>query len=176
MTSILQEKEITTSFIMSPSELDHNWQKNLHAGVSKSLTGKCTFEHGYITNIKRILKILDQQVTRTNGHVQLSLKVLADVLKPQVGDNVDVVVEMIFPHGVFCYHRMVRMMLPLSKCSDFMLKQDFSMSFLSHKTKNIVIRKNETIPVIIDDVRFENNLYTCIVSLDVNKLKEKKVK
>jgi DNA-directed RNA polymerase subunit E'/Rpb7 len=164
-------KEISTTVILAPESMNKDWQLNLFHAVCRNLVGKCTLADGYITSVLRITKIHNQQIARVDGSIRFHINVLSDVILPKVGDIVDVDVDMIFPHGVFCCHRTLRMMMPLSKCHGFVLKPEFSNLYLLHPTSKHTIRKGDTIPVIVDDARFESNLYSCLVSLNVDRFK-----
>lgn len=167
-----QQKEIMTTIVMKPDSMNKNWKLNLFHSVCRDLVGKCTLADGYITSVRKISKIRNQQITRVDGSILFQLNVVADVILPRVGDKSNVIVDIIFPHGVFCYHKMLRMMLPLSKCHGFVLKPEFSMAHLQNPTTKQTIRKGDTIPIIVEDARFENNLYSCLVSLDVDGFKK----
>ena len=163
--AIVEQKQIQASVILAPDKMSREWRQHLNEGVSKHLLGKCSRDHGYILDIVKINKILDQQIMRLDGNVRFQVEVEALSLLPKVGDTTEAVVEMIFPHGIFCCFKKLRMMLPLTKCNGYHLRQDFSMISLVHPTTKHVIRKGDTIHVVIEDVRFENDLYSCIVSL-----------
>jgi len=163
--TITQHKQIQASVLLLPDQMSTEWRKHLTEGVQKSLLGKCSFEHGYIIDIHNVTKILDHQIARLDGNVRFQVEIDATVLRPNVGDRTDAVVEMIFPHGIFCCYRKLRMMLPLSKCPNYSLRQDFSQISLVNSTTKATIRKGDTIHIIVEDVRFENDLYSCIVSL-----------
>lgn len=163
--TITQTKRIQASVLLLPDQMSIDWRKHLTEGVEKSLLGKCSFEHGYIIDIHRVAKILDHQIARLDGNVRFQVEIDATVLRPNVGDIVEATVEMIFPHGIFCCYRKLRMMLPLSKCPGFSLRQDFSQISLVNPSTQTTIRKGDTIPILVEDVRFENDLYSCIVSL-----------
>lgn len=169
-------KKIQTTVLMPPSSMGKEWKKNVFDEVCKKMVGTCTQDDGYITSIKKIVSIHDQHITRVNGYVRFRISVIANVILPTVGESIQVVVDMIFPHGVFCYYRMIRVMLPLSKCHGFVLKPEFSMIHLVHTATKITIKKGDTIPVMIDDARYENDLYSCIVELDLEGLKAMKEK
>lgn len=167
-------KEIRTTIILKPESMNKDWQQNLYNAVCMTLVGKCTLADGYITAVKKITKIHNQQITRVDGSVRFQLSILSEVILPTVGDEVDVDVDMIFPHGVFCCHRMLRMMMPLSKVHGFVLKPEFSNLYLLNPNTKRTIRKGDTIPVVVEDARYENNLYTCLVALDTDRFKNMK--
>lgn len=170
--TLIRKKKINTTLLLSPSEIDGNWRVRLLEKVRSMLSGKCMHEHGYILRVYKIIRILDQHITRIDGNIRFFLTILVSSMKPSVGDEIDATVEMIFPHGIFCFYKMMRMMVPISKCHGFAIRHDFSMTCLHNPSLNITIRKNNIIRVRIDDVRFENDFYSCIVSLCPSKDKE----
>ena len=164
-SSCISKRKIQLKVEMKPEQVDHNWRSNLFLSICHKYQGKCTKEDGYIINIKKINKIYDQHIKRTNGVVLFFVEIMAECILPQVGDTLEAVVDMIFPHGVFCHYHMLRMMMPVIKCPNFHIRQEFSTNSLFNPQTKHLIRKSDIIRVVIDDVRFENELYSCIVSL-----------
>lgn len=150
---------------MMPAQIDRHWKTNLFLQICQKFQGKCTRQDGYILHVKKITKIYDQYITRIHGMVLFFVEVLAECLLPKVGDRIDAIVDMIFNHGVFCHHQMLRMMMPLVKCKTFLVRQEFSTNSLYDPSTKKIVRKGDVLQVIIEDVRFENDLYSCIVSL-----------
>lgn len=148
-----------------PEQVDTNWRSNLFLSVSQKFQGKCTKEDGYIIHIQKITKIYDQYIKRTSGVVMFFLEVLAECILPRVGDSIEAVVDIIFSHGVFCHYHMLRMMMPIVKCPNFHIRPEFSTNSLYNPHTKKIIKNGDTISVVIDDVRFENDLYSCIVSM-----------
>jgi len=168
---IIKQKIISTSILLSPSDLDSWWRERLIDRLRSTMTGKCLHDHGYILEIQRIVRITDQVLTRIDGRARFFIDILVVLMKPVVGAEIDATVEMIFPHGIFCCYRMMRMMIPLSKCPGFTIRHDFSMISIVNVSTGVVIRKNDTIRVRIRDIRFENDLYSCIAALAPSKEK-----
>lgn len=158
---------IRLSYIVSPDLMGKQWKAKLFEKMSQDITGKCTQENGYILALLRLDKVVDQTIMRTGGKVRFTVDMEASVLKPNVGEELEAEIDMITPHGLFCRHKMLRMLLPLSNCPDFILRQDFSSTNLYNPHQNKSFRKGDTIHVKVENVRFENDLYTCIVSLVV---------
>ena len=163
--SSCRKKIIRASVLLPPEHMDRSWKTHLHDAVERSFVGKCTAEHGYILKVLGIHKIVDQSITRIDGNIRFNLLIIVRILLPKVGDEINATIEMILPHGIFCFHKMMRMMLPISRCKPFFLRQDFSNLHLHDPTTGRTIRKNDTIKVTVADVRFENHLYSCIVDL-----------
>lgn len=157
-------RKITLKVEILPEHADADWRSHLFHTACLKTQGKCSREHGYILRIHRITKLHDQFISRTNGTIIFLVEVLADCILPRVGDRLDAVVDMIFPHGVFCHYDVLRMMMPLSK-HNLQVRNDFSTNVLHNPRTHATIRKGDTLPVIVDDVRFENDLYSCIVKM-----------
>jgi hypothetical protein len=62
---------------------------------------------------------------------------------------------------------MLRMIIPIIKCSPFVIRQDFSNLHLFDPSSGRILRKDDRITVVISDVRFENNFYSCIADLKI---------
>lgn len=168
MKPYISQRKIQLKIEMPPQHVDENWRSHLFLRVCHKLQGKCTQEHGYITMIRKIIRIDDQHISRINGSIIFSLQVLADCLLPKVGDCIETTIDMIFPHGVFCRHNMMRMMMPMVKRKHLHIRQEFSTNSLYDSHSKKIFRKGDILPVMIEDIRFEHELYTCIVSYHPN--------
>lgn len=167
MNPYISKRKINMKVEMHPEKIDQNWRSSLFATVCHKFQGKCTREDGYIVSIKKIEKIYDQYIKRTSGVVLFFIQVFAECILPTNGDTIEAVVDMIFPHGVFCHHHSLRMMMPIAKCRNFHIRQEFSTKYLYNPQTKKVIRKGDIVAVLIDDVRFENDFYSCIVSISI---------
>lgn len=165
MKPYFTKRKVNIKIEMTPEQVDENWRTRLYLCICQKFQGKCTRDDGYIVNIKKITKIYDQHIKRTTGFVLFFVEILAECILPKIGDNLDAIVDMIFPHGVFCHHHILRMMMPLVKCKTLQIRQEFSTNSLYDPHSKKVVRKGDIIRVTIDDVRFENDLYSCIVSI-----------
>ena len=163
--SIEKHRVIRTSIQLPPEQMSMEWKKNLTEAVEKSLVGKCIKEYGYVMRIDKFMKIVDQQITRLDGNIRFHLDIQVTSILPVIGEKIEAVIEMIFPHGVFCSHHAMRMMLPINRCAEYTLRHEFSTISLYRPSDGHVLRKTDCIPVVIEDIRFENDLYSCIVSM-----------
>lgn len=165
MKPYISRRKMKIKIEMRPDQVDHNWRTHLFLNVCQKFQGSCTRQDGYIISVKKIVKIFDQCIKRTSGVVLFFIEILAECILPKTGDQLEAIVDMIFPHGVFCHHHMLRMMMPINKCHNFHIRQEFSTKSLFNPHTKTVIRKGDIIHVTIDDVRFENDFYSCIVSI-----------
>lgn len=162
MKPYFSQRKIKVKIEMVPENIDCHWQNHLFLQICNKFQGKCTREDGYILHIKKINKIYDQYIT-IHGKILFFVEVLAKCILPKIGDCIDVIIDMIFNHGVFCHHQMLRMMMPSTKC-DLQIRHEFSTNSLYDLRSKRVLRKGDVLTVLIEDVRFENDLYSCIVS------------
>jgi hypothetical protein len=102
---------------------------------------------------------------RIGGKIRFIIDIWAEILKPEIGKKMEVEVDMVTPHGLFCRFKMLRMLLPIGNCTGFNLRQDFSNNSIHNPLTQQTIRKGDTIQVQVKNVRYENDLYSCIVSL-----------
>lgn len=167
MKPYISQRKIKIKVEVLPEQVDKNWRNNLFLNVCQKFQGRCTREDGYIISIKKITHIFDQYIKRTSGVVLFFVEVLTECILPKKEDTIEAIVDMIFPHGVFCHHHTLRMMMPISKCKNYYIRQEFSTKSLFNPETKKIIRKGDTINVTIDDVRFENEFYSCIVSISV---------
>lgn len=167
MKPYISQRKIKIKVEVSPEQVNKNWRDSLFLNICQKFQGKCTREDGYIISIQKVLRIFDQYIKRTSGVVLFFVEVLAQCILPKKGDTLEAIVDMIFPHGVFCHHHTLRMMMPIAKCKNFHIRQEFSTKSLYNPQTKKIIRKGDIVPVTIDDVRFENDFYSCIVSISV---------
>jgi len=161
----ISQRKIKIRVEVPPEQVDKNWRTSLFLIICQKFQGRCTRQDGYIVSIKKITHIYDQHIKRNSGVVLFFVGILAECILPKKGDKIEAVVDMIFPHGVFCHHHSLRMMMPIAKCHPYHIRQEFSTKSLYHPHTKKIIRKGDTIRVLIEDVRFENDLYSCIVSI-----------
>lgn len=166
MKSYLSNRKIKVKVEMMPEQINHQWKLYLFSQLCQKYQGKCTRDDGYIVQVKKILKIYDQYVT-IHGKILFFLEILTECILPKIGDCIDVTIDMIFSHGVFCHHKMLRMMMPFVKCKPLQFRQEFSTNSLFHPYTKQIMRKGDVMRVLIDDVRFENDFYSCIVSFQI---------
>lgn len=162
---MIQKKIIRLSVIVSPDIMGKDWKTKMNEALGKQFEGKCTKEYGYLIKINEISRLLEQVIMRTGGGIRCLVDVWAETLKPEVGDEIEATIDLITPHGVFCRFRELRMLLPLKNCGSFSIRQDFSSSSLVDQETKKTIKKHDVIRVQVQDVRFENDRYTCLVSL-----------
>lgn len=160
-----EEKLITTTIFLQPHHMGSSWRAHLEKAINDDMIGKCTVDHGYIIKVLNIHKILDQSITRVDGNIRFQLQLLAQILLPKIGEEFEATIELIFPHGVFCVHKMLRMIIPITRCHPFVIRQDFSNLHLHDPSSGRILRKDDPIRVVISDIRFENNFYSCIADL-----------
>lgn len=163
MKPYFSKRKIRVKVEMMPEQIDSQWHTHLFVQLCNKFQGKCTREDGYIIHINKIIRIHDQYIT-IHGMVLFFVEILAKCILPKIGDPIDVMIDMIFNHGVFCHHQMLRMMMPSVKCQPLQIRQEFSTNSLYNPLSKHVVRKGDILTVMIDDVRFENDLYSCIVS------------
>lgn len=165
MKPYISLRNIKVKIEMTPEQINKNWRVSLFLNICQKFKGKCTKDDGYIFNIKKIIRIYDQCIKRSSGVVLFFVEISAECIVPKIGESLDAIVDMIFPHGVFCHHNMLRMMMPIAKCKNFHIRQEFSTNSLYDPLTKTLVRKGDIIRVLIDDIRYENDLYSCIVSI-----------
>jgi len=68
--------------------------------VEEKMKGVCTEENGYIIETKLVGGIKSNLITRANSDVLVTVDVEVKCFKPEIGDEYDALVCLVFPGGV----------------------------------------------------------------------------
>ena len=146
----------------------------LHTNISEIIEQKirnkyivCNKEYGCVNNIIKIHKNYTTEVERNSGLIKLYIKFLVQRILPTVGKKLKCIVHMIFNHGIFAQiEQNIKILIPTSELHNA--------TFISHDkeyggsvfaTPSGKIKVNDTIEIIITDVKYSKNRYNCIGNL-----------
>jgi DNA-directed RNA polymerase subunit E'/Rpb7 len=92
-------KEICSSVVIKPDQLEH-LQKNIIKNLIDQVKGKCMENTGYIKDIQKILNVSSKKLINRNGNAKFSVKYIAKVIQPKIGDIIEGKVETIMVDGI----------------------------------------------------------------------------
>ena len=141
--------------------LDSNVGYYILKKIKNNMENKCTIEHGYITKVIRILKIISNLITPANSLVIYDVIYEAETIKPVKGLRLTGKICMVFEHGVFIdiINRM-KVLIPTSKLKGY----KYSSSSFTDEYGN-VLKVNTEVDIIIDMIKYEKKEYSCIGEL-----------
>jgi len=83
----------------------------------------------------------------------------AITIKPEIGKELDCIVTMVFPQGIFAQYMDIQIVIPVSELTDFAYdNQTFSKS-------DKVIRIGDKVRISISNTRYAKHKFSCIGSL-----------
>jgi DNA-directed RNA polymerase subunit E'/Rpb7 len=156
----MNRKFVEKSICLEPSFLGNNLHEALLQKVRQTWVGKCTKQDGYIINIERIARIIDNYISPSTNSVVFSLFVEATILKPEIGLQLDAKVNYVLSQGIFaCTEGKLKFLIPYSQLTEYSFA---SGEFKQLEKPEVTIKMNDTIPIEITAIRYEKNNFDCI--------------
>lgn len=154
------KRKINQKISIDPKFLDSEIKNHLFNKLQKTMIGKCSLEYGYILKINKIISIEDNLIAPANSLVIFNVIYEADILKPEVGQELVGTVCMIFKHGIFVdiYEKM-KILIPSSSMESYIFKNS---CFVSDNTK-ISVGINVKIKIVM--IKYEKKNFSCIGKL-----------
>ena len=153
-------KVIDLSVELPPQYMVKQIKKFVLSFAKEKYEGTCSREHGYIVSIVKYMKTISTYLNDNTNNIMFisSFKVLC--LKPEVRNKLSCVVDMLFRHGIFAQINNLKILVPASTLEDFTFNKDV------FSKKKINIRKGDTINIIITEIKYEKQNYSCIGKLN----------
>ena len=146
--------------------LDNNVTKHLFDKLQKTMTGKCTLEYGYILKINKIITVGENSITPANSSVVFDLIYEAEVLKPNVGDDLSGTVCMVFKHGIFVdIQGKIKVLIPVSSMESYTFDNS---RFVHNNGTEISVGINVTITIVM--IKYEKKQFSCIGKLKLKNI------
>jgi len=147
---------------MTPCMLGKQYKEHLLREAKRKMEKTSDKQMGVLLRVEKIHRILKENIGTMIPEVlcRVSFDVLA--YRPCVGDHIQMTIQKIFHHGVF-FQDILRVLIPSSDCSPFVIQKDFSSFFLQHKTT--ILRKGDPATILIRQIRFEKDGFSCIGKL-----------
>ena len=154
------------SICLEPKCLGKGLKESLLLQAKSSFIGKCSKEDGYVLDIVSIVEIVDNHISTSNSSPIFDLKLVAKLLRPEVGDELSATVNMVRQEGIFCRcEDKLNIFIPIKQLQDQYVfdRTQGLYKKLSDNTQTIGIK--DTVNVHITAVRYSKNNYTCIANL-----------
>ena len=146
---------IVLDCILEYDLLDKNYKKNILNNLQK-IHNNTSISSGYIVEVNQILDIIYNEIN-INNNLVLKVLCLVDLLKIEHDKEINnCKVVMIHNNGIFVNRFKIKILIPNNEENTF--------TYINNtcKYKNKIINLGDLIDIIIVDIRFEKNEYTCI--------------
>jgi len=145
--------KIVLDCILSPKDINTDYQNNILKKLQEEYTFK-SLKQGYITKVNNIIDILYNNI---NSNYNLNVKSLCDVNIIELKKDIileDCEIIMIHNNGIFVNKFTIKILIPNNNTFEYSNNQCIY--------KDKVYKCTDKINVVIQDIRFEKNEYTCI--------------
>ena len=157
------QKEIT----ISPSCLTKNIKSHLLDALKIRIQEEnCSYEHGYILEIKKIISYSNNYVSNANSMIVFTVVFEALILNPTIGSNLDGVITMIHTSGIFIEVKSRLKVLVLEDKMNNMIYDSISNTYKSPDEKQ-VIKTGDVICVKIIGIRYQDKNISCYGQLAI---------
>lgn len=153
-------QQIMQKVIVECKYLDSNIETHIFNKLKKTMEGICTFNTGYIIEVKKIIALGSNTIGNSNSLVIFNVSYQAEVLKPCEGQILTGKVCMIFQHGIFVdvFNRM-KVLIPVTSMQDYTYNQSDS-TFESETKSRITLDKELSIEIVM--IKYEKKQFSCI--------------
>jgi DNA-directed RNA polymerase subunit E'/Rpb7 len=122
----------------------------------------CTKQHGYIIDVVKVLKIIDNRISAANSDIVFTVKYEAKILKPFVGKEIEGIVCIIFNKGTFIN---VENKLKILVTSESLKGYTFDSSKNIYINGEDTIEKEDKLKVRITGVMYSKSKFSCFGEL-----------
>ena len=124
-------------------------------------TGECSYENGYILEIKRILNFNNNYISNATNMIVFTVVFEAITLNPKIGSVLNGTVVSIHTSGIFVEIKEKIKVLVSESNMDGMIYDVNTSTYIS-KVGNRIIKKNDIVNIKITDIRYQNKKISCI--------------
>jgi len=126
------------------------------------MENECTKEHGYIIEVKRIIRIKDNWISSANSDIVFNVIFEAETLKPEIGLQLQGEVCMIFPNGILLnIQNKLKFLIPLESLKGYVLNR-VEMCFDKEQKK---IQNGDALTVEVVEIKYKENNFMCFGNL-----------
>jgi DNA-directed RNA polymerase subunit E'/Rpb7 len=138
--------------------LDKNIKNHLLNKLKSTMIGTCTLEYGYIIEINKIIKLGDNLIASANSLVIFDIVYEAEILKPELGQDLSGKVCMIFQHGIFVEIKdKMKVLIPSTSIPLYTFKDAI---FVNDNDDKISLGNKLLITVVM--IKYEKKEFSCI--------------
>ena len=99
---MIKEQQIEDQFVLHPKQLDSNVYKHIYNTILEKNKNSCNSQCGYILDISEDdIQIINNQVSRINENIVVTVKYRAKTCLPMVGDTINANINVIMECGIF---------------------------------------------------------------------------
>lgn len=158
MSRIVIEKKI----YLEPNLLDEGIAEHIYDRICHEMLNKCDQECGYILKVYENVQILENSISSVGSgaffHVRFSVK----ALKPEVGQEHEGQVCMVFQGGIFVeVAGKMKVLIPAEKMKNY--KYNKALTVFKHDKKTI--SEGDTVKLAIEMIKYEKQNFNCIGKL-----------
>ena len=152
-----------------PEFLDSNIRVYIEKKIRDNYTNDCTKDIGYITSIKKIVKIKDNYLSNSCSDIVFEVIIDIENIKPDIGSIFKGNVCMIFQDGILVnVQNIMKVLIPLNSLKNYILENnefilEESESEVQDKYKKIQI--NDELQVKIIGSKYTRKNYACFGEL-----------
>ena len=153
---------IIAKIAVSPGQLNKDIETHIQHKIEQFYNNRCSEKYGYITNILKIVQIIDAKISPSTPMVFVTVKIEVECLKPNINQEYDSTVCMVFNRGVFLeVQNKLKILVPIDKIKDYDLNEDNTK--LVSNTKEI--NKGDIVKVKIYDYKYSSGCFHCLGTL-----------
>jgi DNA-directed RNA polymerase subunit E'/Rpb7 len=116
----METVNIVRRLCLHPSLLGHGIKGHLLSKARSSYNGECSKDHGYMLEVDKIVRILDNNVTSANSDAMFTVEFQVQVLKPQKGKTYKGAICMVTSSGLFVnVDEKLKVLIPRSELGDY---------------------------------------------------------
>ena len=145
---------------LEPEFLDKNYKTYLFQKIKDTAKNECSKDYGYFLDIKRILKIVDNDIT-SNSEIVFTVEFEVETLLPIKGKEFEGTICMIFNSGIFVnIKNKLKVLIPITELSNYTYDSSKNIFVLKDKEEDI-LKKDSIINICILDIRYSKKQFSC---------------
>ena len=150
-------KIIRKRVCLEPELLDKNYKESLFDKIKNLNKDECSKEHGYFLEIKRIVNIVDNNISSISEIVFI-VEFETETLLPEKGKKFEGVICMIFNGGVFVIVKnKLKVLIPVSELTNY----TYNVADNTFYFKDKILKKGDTIDISILDMKYSKKQFSC---------------
>jgi DNA-directed RNA polymerase subunit E'/Rpb7 len=150
-------KIIRKRVCLEPELLDKNYEDSLYDKIKNLHKEECSKEHGYFLEIKRIVNIVDNNIS-SSSEIVFIVEFEAETLLPEKGKEFEGVICMIFNGGVFVIVKnKLKVLIPVSE----LINYSYNTTDNTFYFKDKILKKGDTIDISILDMKYSKKQFSC---------------
>ena len=141
--------------------LDKNVKTHILNKLQTTMIGKCSLDYGYIIKINKIIKLGENSITPANSLVVFDIIYEADILKPEVGQDLYGTVCMVFQDGIFVdIEGKMKVLIPSTSMPSYVFEKSI---FVNNNNDQITVGIKLLITIVM--IKYDKNEISCIGKL-----------